>query len=108
MRIGRLSGNVQLTGGRGTAQASFSGRRGRLFDLPLKADIAPGRIVLTGGGTLDRKAIRLSRTAVLTRSEDAGWKHAPATISFAGRRKELPGQVGGRKRRNEEGLDRWT
>src|SRR3546814_11847301 len=69
MRIGRLSGNVQLTGGRGTAQASFSGRRGRLFDLQLKDDIAPGRIVLTGGGTLDRKAIRLSRPAVLTSSE---------------------------------------
>lgn len=106
MRIGRMTANTRLVDGRGTATASVSGQRGRLFDLRLDADIAPGRVALTANGTLDRKAIRIARPAVLTSRADGGWALAPTTIAFAGGRTQLSGELGGASTHVEARIDR--
>lgn len=106
MRIGRIDGSARLTGGTGTAKARLSGERGRLFDLAFEADIQPGRVALSGGGTLDRKPIRLLRPAVLTAKAEGGWALAPTTIGFAGGRTQFSGELGGPSTRIEARLDR--
>jgi translocation and assembly module TamB len=106
MRIGRMTASTRLVDGRGTATARLTGQRGRLFDLRLDADIAPGRIALTANGTLDRKAIRIVRPAVLTSRDDGGWALAPTTIAFAGGRTQLSGELGGPSTHVEARMDR--
>ena len=106
MRVGRIDASARLVDGRGTATASLSGQRGRLFDLRFDADIAPGRVALNASGTLDRKPIRLVRPAVLTSRDDGGWALAPTTIAFAGGRTQLSGELGGPSTRLEARLDR--
>lgn len=106
MRIGRIDANTRLVDGRGTATASLSGQRGRLFDLRFDADIAPGRVALTASGSLDRKAVRIVRPAVLTGKEDGGWALAPTNIAFAGGRVQLSGELGGPSTHVEARLDR--
>ncbi|BAV64359.1 translocation/assembly module TamB domain-containing protein [Sphingobium cloacae] len=91
--LGRMAGNAKLVDGRGTVRGSLSGQRGRLFDLQGEAQVEPDRIRLTAGGTVDGKPIRLTRAAVLTRTEE-GWHLAPATIGFAGGSVQLGGDLG--------------
>lgn len=106
MRIGRVDASARLVGGRGTAKANLSGQRGRLFGLAVQAEIQPGRVALSGGGTLDRKPVRLIRPAVLTSKAEGGWALAPATITFAGGRSQFSGELGGPSTRIEARLDR--
>lgn len=106
MRIGRIDASTRLVDGRGTMQAKLSGERGRLFDIALQADIEPGRVALSGSGTLDRKPIRLMRPAVLTSRPDGGWALAPAIITFAGGRTQLSGELGGPSTHVEARLDK--
>ena len=94
IRLARLAANVQLRGETGTVRASVSGSRGRGFALSGVGEIAPGRIVLTGGGTVDRRPIALAAPAVLTR-EGAGWRLAPARLTLAGGGATVGGRFGG-------------
>ncbi len=109
LRIGQIAANARLVDGRGTIIASLSGQRGRLFALQLEADVAPGRVQLVGSGTLDRRAIRLTRPAIFTRIDDretGGWRLSPATILYAGGSAQLAGQVGGAATRIEARLQK--
>ncbi|RYM07474.1 translocation/assembly module TamB domain-containing protein [Sphingobium cupriresistens] len=92
--LGRFAANAELVDGRGKIRGSLSGQRGRLFDLQGEADVQPDRIRLTAGGTIDKRSIRLTRSAVLTRAED-GWRLSPATIAYAGGSLQLAGELGG-------------
>lgn len=98
--IGRMAANADLTGGRGTMKASLSGQRGRLFDLQGEAQVEPDRIRIAARGTVDKRAIRLTRPALLTRSAD-GWRLSPATISYAGGSLQLGGELSGQTTRIE-------
>jgi translocation and assembly module TamB len=92
--IGRLTANATLTDGSGTVKASLSGQRGRLFDIQGEAQVTPDRIRLSASGTIDKRPIKLTRAAILTRTED-GWRMDPATISFAGGSLQLGGELSG-------------
>ena len=91
--LGRFAANAELVDGRGKIRGSLSGQRGRLFDLQGEAQVDPDRIRLSASGTIDKRAIRLNRAAVLTRTED-GWRLSPATVSFAGGSLQLAGELG--------------
>jgi translocation and assembly module TamB len=91
VRLGRLAANADLVDGRGKIRASLSGQRGRLFDLQGEADVAPDMVRIAAQGQIDRRPIRILRTAVLTRSGD-GWRLAPATVSFGGGSVQLAGE----------------
>jgi translocation and assembly module TamB len=92
--LGRMAANAELVDGKGKIRGSLSGQRGRLFDLQGEAQVEPDRIRLTAGGTIDKRSIRLTRPAVLTRAED-GWRLSPATIAYAGGSLQLAGELGG-------------
>jgi translocation and assembly module TamB len=103
MRIGRLAANAHLVDGSGKVKASFSGQRGRMFDVQMEADVSPDRIRLNAGGSLDRRPIKLTRAAVLARAGD-GWRLAPATLGYAGGSVRLAGELGGETTRIEARL----
>lgn len=92
--LGRFAANAELVDGKGKIRGSLSGQRGRLFELQGEAQVEPDRIRLTAAGTIDKRPIRLTRSALLTRAED-GWRLAPATISYAGGSLQLAGELGG-------------
>ena len=91
--LGRMAGTAKLVDGKGTVRGSLSGQRGRLFDLQGEAQVAPDRIRLSASGTIDRKPIRLTRAALLTRTQE-GWHLSPATIRYAGGSLQLAGDLG--------------
>jgi translocation and assembly module TamB len=83
LTIARVDAKASLRGGAGRVEATLAGNRGRDFAFQTEADVTPGRIRLTGGGTIERRPIRLTAPATLTR-EDGGWRLAPASLAFAG------------------------
>jgi translocation and assembly module TamB len=93
LSLARLDAQASLRGGVGQVKASIAGNRGRDFVFNSFAEVAPGRIRLTGEGTVDRRPIRLNRPAVLTR-EEGGWRLAPAALSFAGGNATVGGLFG--------------
>lgn len=103
--LASLSGSLELRGGSGTAKASFAGSRGRPFALQTEAQFTPGRVSIAGGGTIDRRPIRLASPALLTRS-GAHWTLAPASITFAGGSARIGGTLGGGTTALDAALDR--
>ena len=93
--LARLAANIKLRGGAGEIRASFAGSRGRTFDLQTVAQVSTDRVELIGSGTIDRKPVRLSSPARLTR-DAGGWRLSPATLEFAGGRIEASGLFGDR------------
>ncbi|MDH7973583.1 translocation/assembly module TamB domain-containing protein [Sphingomonas sp. AR_OL41] len=81
--LGRFAASIHLRGGKGTAQVSLAGARGRTFDIQALAQIAPDRIALSAQGTLDRRPIQLLAPAVFTRVGD-GWELARTRLGYAG------------------------
>lgn len=92
--LSRLDGTANMRGGRGKVTAALQGARGRTFDLKLAADIAPDQIRIDGGGTIDRRAIKLTSPAILTATSD-GWQLAQTGVSFGGGAMSVAGQLGG-------------
>ena len=93
--IGRTAFRADLVNGSGRITASLAGRRGSRFDLQMQGDIAPGRIAALAQGEFAGRRIMMPRRAVFTR-EDAGWRLAPAQLSFGGGRAIASGRWGGR------------
>lgn len=91
--LARLAGNAKLKDGAGQVRASFAGSRGRAFDVQTVADIAPGRITLMGEGTIDRRPVKLTSPAVLTR-DGQGWRLARTGLEFAGGSASIAGLFG--------------
>lgn len=93
LSIASLNATARLRGGRGQIKATVAGSRGRDFAFNLVADVAPGRVRLTGQGRVDGRPLQLSEPAVLT-AEDGGWRLAPTALSFAGGNATLSGLFG--------------
>lgn len=91
--LARLAGNAKLKDGAGQVRASFAGARGRAFDLQTVADISPDRISLIGEGTIDRRPVKLTGPAVLTR-DGPGWRLARTGLEFAGGSATVAGLFG--------------
>ena len=92
--VGRMALTANLVDGRGKVSGSLSGQRGRLFDLQGEAQVEPDSIRLSAKGTIDKRPIRLTRAALVTRTAE-GWRLSPATISYAGGSLQLAGELGG-------------
>jgi translocation and assembly module TamB len=94
--IARIDARASLRGGSGQVRANLAGNRGRDFAFQAVADVAPGRVRLSGSGSVDRRPIRLTEPALLTRAED-GWRLAPTALAFAGGNATLSGLFGTRR-----------
>ncbi|MGE3747086.1 MAG: translocation/assembly module TamB domain-containing protein, partial [Sphingomonadaceae bacterium] len=92
--FGRLSASAVLKAGDGQVKARLAGARGRAFDLQTVTDIDGGTIRISGGGTIDRKPVKLETPARITRSDD-GWRLDQTRITFAGGQTQLAGRIGG-------------
>lgn len=93
MRIGRFSLAAKLVEGSGTVTASVAGQGGRLFDLQMRAAVAPEEIRVDASGSLDRSPITIARTAVFSRDAE-GWHLAPVTLGYRGGTVRLAGKSG--------------
>jgi translocation and assembly module TamB len=93
LTLARLAANVKMKGGVGEVRASFAGSRGRIFDFQTLAQISPSTIRIVGTGSVDRKPMRLTTPAILTR-EAGGWRMAPTALEFAGGQAKLSGLFG--------------
>ncbi|HWH17846.1 MAG TPA: translocation/assembly module TamB domain-containing protein, partial [Allosphingosinicella sp.] len=94
LTIASVDAEAEMLGGSGQVRANIAGTRGRAFVFRTLAELAPGRVRLTGGGTVDKRPIQLSQPAVLTK-EDNGWRLAPTALSFAGGNATVSGLLGG-------------
>jgi translocation and assembly module TamB len=83
LSIASVTGQASLRGGAGQVRANIAGSRGRDFAFAALAEVAPGRMRLSGSGIVDRRPIELAGPALLTRVGD-DWRLAPATLRFAG------------------------
>ena len=92
--IASLSASGEVRGGTGRIEARIAGTRGRDFSFDTIADFSPGRVRLSGQGSVDRRAIRLTEPALLVR-ESGGWRLSPATLAFAGGNATVSGLFGG-------------
>lgn len=94
LSLAQLAGSIALKDGLGTAKAAFAGSRGRAFDLQTSMEVAPQRLSVTGGGTIDRRPVRLTGPAILT-AEQGGWRLAGATLAYGAGQLTLAGLFGG-------------
>lgn len=94
LALARLAASIDMRGGRGQIKAALAGSRGRAFDLQTVTQVAPDRLTVSGGGTIDRKPVHIDSAAVLTRSGD-GWRLAPTALSYGGGQLKLAGLIGG-------------
>jgi translocation and assembly module TamB len=92
--IANLTASGELRGGTGRISARIAGTRGRNFAFETVADIAPGRVRLSGQGSVDRRAIRLTEPALFTREGEA-WRLHGASLAFAGGNATVSGVFGG-------------
>jgi translocation and assembly module TamB len=91
--LAQVNAQARLVNGAGQVRASLAGRRGHAFDFTTVADVAPGRISLTGRGQVERRALFIDSPAVLT-PVSGGWALAPTRIRFGGGRATVSGQSG--------------
>ena len=82
--IGRFAAQGEVTNGRGTVDASISGRRSGSFALDLKAGIAPEQVTLAARGEFAGRRITMPRRAVLSRLDDGGWRLDRTLVKFGG------------------------
>lgn len=93
IRFGRFSASAKLVEGAGTVSATVAGQGGRLFDLQMRAAVAPDQIRIDANGSLDRAPVRLTHPAVLL-SEDGGWRLEPTVLSYRGGSLRIGGLFG--------------
>jgi translocation and assembly module TamB len=89
--IAQLNGTARLRGGTGEVRVGISGTRGRAFTIQTVTQITPGRFVVSGRGTLDRRPLQLLSPAIVTHEGD-GWVLAPTRLNFAGGEAKLAGR----------------
>ena len=93
LSIASVEAKASMRGGVGQVRADIAGTRGREFVFRTVADFAPGRVQLSGGGTVDRRPIQLSEPALFTRQGDA-WRMSPTALTFAGGNATVSGLFG--------------
>jgi translocation and assembly module TamB len=93
LSIASIEAQASMRGGAGQVRANVAGSRGRAFVFRTVADVAPGRIRLTGEGTVDRRPIQLREPALFTREGNA-WRLAATDLTFAGGSATVSGLFG--------------
>lgn len=93
--VGRLAARADVADGRGTFNASMTGRRGGRFELQLAGEADPDRIALAARGSYGERRIMMPRRAVLLRIADDGWQLQQTQLSFGGGFLIAEGRFGG-------------
>ena len=91
--VSRLTAEAHLRAGQGEVAITAAGARGRAFNVRATLALEPGRVSITGGGTIETREVTLSAPAVLVFGNDA-WQLQPTRISYAGGSAELAGRFG--------------
>jgi len=79
--VGRLAAKAAIADGKGTFNASLTGRRGGRFALQLQGTMTPEQIALLAQGEFADRTIAMPRRAILTK-DGGGWKLAPTQLSY--------------------------
>lgn len=95
LSLATVNAQASMRGGVGRIRADLSRSSRRDFEFSAAAEIAPGRVSVTGEGKLDRRPVALAGPAVLTRA-DGGWRLHQAGLRFAGGSAEVSGLFGER------------
>ena len=95
LSLARLTANAKLVNGAGQVRAAIAGRREYAFEFVTLAQVAPGRISLTGKGAIDRRPLIIDGPMVVT-SDGDGWAVAPTRMRFGGGVGTLSGRTGSR------------
>ena len=104
--LARLSADARLRAGQGVVHLAFAGSRGRAFDLRTTITLAPERIGIEGGGTIDQRAFSIPQAAMLTPAGDGGWQLAPTRFTYGGGSGVVGGVFGGSRTSIDATLDR--
>ncbi len=91
----RVALEAEVTDGVGTFDAALAGQRGSRFQLLLTGQVAPERIALAMRGEYAGRPITMPRRAVLTSTEDGGWRLAKTQLGYGGGYTILEGLFGG-------------
>uniref|UniRef100_UPI003B3BD6A0 translocation/assembly module TamB domain-containing protein n=1 Tax=Sphingomonas sp. TaxID=28214 RepID=UPI003B3BD6A0 len=91
LSVSRLGGEAQLRAGAGRATLTASGARGRAFNLRTDLTIAPDRLTVAGGGTIEGRPVELAKPAVLVMSDEA-WQLQPTRVTYLGGSAEVSGR----------------
>ncbi len=83
LSLARLTANAKLVNGAGEVRAALAGRREHAFEFVTLAQVAPGRVSLTGRGSIDRRPLIIDGPMVVT-SDGDGWAVAPTRVRFGG------------------------
>jgi translocation and assembly module TamB len=102
--IDKATGSVDLVDGVGKASLALSGDSGAPFAITLGAAFAGDAVSLSGDGSYDGRAARLSGPARISLDDD-GWHLSPLRISSDFGNAELSGDWG-KRRRLQARLDR--
>jgi translocation and assembly module TamB len=94
--LARLDVQASLRAGRGRVTARMMGTRAQDLRLDLAADASPGRLAITGNGTVEGQRIAITSPAVLVSTAD-GWRLERSRLSFAGGAASLSGLFGGER-----------
>ena len=92
--VGRLAAKAGIVDGRGTFNASLSGRRGVRFNLQLQGTTTPEQIALLAQGEFADHPITMPRRAILTKDR-GGWALAPTQITYGDGIAIAQGRFGG-------------
>lgn len=105
LTIARIDAQANMLGGSGQVSANIAGTRGRDFLFRTVAQFSPGRVSLTGSGTVDRRPIQLTQPALFTKTDD-GWRLSQTALTFAGGNATVAGLFGGSATEVSARLDR--
>lgn len=91
--LGRVAANAKIENGIGAITASLAGTRGSGFDLTTKIAVQPNKYVVRASGNYRRKPIRLTRDAIISKS-DGIWKLRPSRLTYSGGQLTASGSYG--------------
>jgi len=91
----RVAAQARIANGRGTFDGAIAGQRGSRFELLVNGQVAPDRIAVALKGEYAGRDITMPRRAVLTRTEDGGWRLARTQLGYGDGYTIVEGRFGG-------------
>ena len=91
----RVALEAQVTDGTGRFDGAIAGQRGSRFELLVNGRIAPERIAVALRGEYAGRDITMPRRAVLTSTEDGGWRLARTQLGYGNGYTIVEGRFGG-------------
>jgi len=93
--VRRVAAQAEITNGRGRFDGAIAGQRGSRFEMLVNGQVAPDRIAVAVDGEYAGRDITMPRRAVLSRTDDGGWRLAKTQLGYAGGYTIVEGRFGG-------------